>query len=84
MLPKVTVKPAVNQCGHSIGAHNATHNPQIGGDDATVAFCAANGISYSAYSPLGGLNGLNIFENPTVKQVREALTQPQKVQLRGP
>ena len=52
------VPPAVNQCGHSIGAHNASHNPNIGGDDATVAFCKAHGISYSAYSPLGGLDGI--------------------------
>ena len=62
----VTVQPAVNQCGHSIGAHNSSHNPMIGGTDLTVEYCAKNGISYSAYSPLGGLNGLDIYKNPTV------------------
>ena len=29
-----------------------------GGDDGTVAFCKAHGVSYSAYSPLGGLDGI--------------------------
>eukprot|EP01047_Picozoa_sp_COSAG01_P120684 COSAG01_NODE_49435_length_372_cov_0.798535_1_plen_44_part_01 len=29
-------------------------------------FCQGNGISYSAYSPLGGLNGLDVFKDPTV------------------
>ena len=32
----------------------------------------ANGISYSAYSPLGGLSGINVFNNPTVKSVAKA------------
>ena len=63
MLPKMKAKPSVNQCGHSIGAHNSSHNPELGGDDATVAFCQENGISYSAYSPLGGLNGLGECSN---------------------
>lgn len=69
MLPQVKVAPAVNQCGHSVGAHNASHNPNLGGDDATVKWCAAHGISYSAYSPLGGLNGLDIFKDATVKRI---------------
>ena len=62
----IKTQPAVNQCGHSIGAHNSIHNPAIGGDDLTVKYCADNGISYSAYSPLGGLTGLDIYKNPTV------------------
>jgi 2,5-diketo-D-gluconate reductase A len=61
----IKVKPAVNQCGHSVGAHHL-HNPKFGGDDLTVEYCAKHGISYSAYSPLGGLNGLDIYKNPTV------------------
>ena len=69
MLPRMKVKPAVNQCGHSIGAHNASHNPTRGGGDDTLAFCREHGISYSAYSPLGGLDGLNIFKNPVVIKV---------------
>ena len=69
MIPAVKVPPAVNQCGHSIGAHNASHNPTLGGDDATVQWCAAHGVSYSAYSPLGGLDGLDIFNDPTVKRI---------------
>lgn len=31
-----------------------------------MAFCQKNGISYSAYSPLGGLTGTDIFKDPTV------------------
>ena len=83
MLPKVKTQPAVNQCGHSVGAHNASHNPTLGGDDATVAFCAAHNIAYSAYSPLGGLNGLDIFNNPTVKRIATAHSvSPAQVALR--
>lgn len=64
--------PAVNQCGHSIGHH--TQNQTVGtlkagyagGDDETLEFCQKKGIQYSAYTPLGGLSGLDIFKNPTV------------------
>jgi len=66
ILPAVKVKPAVNQCGHSIGAHNASHNPGFGGNDETVQFCQKHDISYSAYSPLGGLTGTDVFKDPTV------------------
>jgi len=66
LLVAVKVKPAVNQCGHSIGAHNSSHNPALGGTDETVKFCQENGISYSAYSPLGGLTGTDVFKDPTV------------------
>jgi 2,5-diketo-D-gluconate reductase A len=71
MLPKMKVKPAVNQCGHSIGAHNASHNPDLGGGDGTVAFCKQHGISYSAYSPLGGLNGIDVFKNKEVIEIAQ-------------
>ena len=54
---RVTVIPAVNQCNHAVANHNSTHNANEGGSDATVAYCKANGISYSAFSPLEGLNG---------------------------
>jgi len=69
MLPAIKVKPAVNQCGHSIGAHNSSKYRQLefpGGDDETVQFCQRHGISYSAYSPLGGLEGTDVFKDPTV------------------
>lgn len=36
MLPHMKIKPAVNQAGHSIGAHNDSHNPDLGGGDDTV------------------------------------------------
>ena len=58
--------PAVNQCSHAIGSHNASHMPADGGDDATAAFCKAHGILYSAYSPMGGLSGTDVFNIPEV------------------
>ena len=70
--PRTSVVPAVNQCNHAIGNHNASHAPSTGGDDSTVAYCQANNISYSAYSPLEGLDGQDIFDNPTVKAVAAA------------
>jgi diketogulonate reductase-like aldo/keto reductase len=77
------VKPAVNQCGHSVGAHNASHNPQIGGDDATAKYCADHAISYSAYSPLGGLNKVDIWTNLTVQKIaKEHGVSPAQVALR--
>ena len=78
LLPQMKVKPAVNQCGHSVGHHTASQTAPSqrqgygGGDDATVAFCAEHGIQYSAYSPLGGLSGLDIFKNPVVQKVAGA------------
>ena len=79
----VKVKPAVNQCGHSVGAHNASHNPLIGGDDATAKYCADHGISYSAYSPLGGLNKIDIWTNPVVIAIGQAHhVSPAQVALR--
>ena len=63
---KHKVPPAVNQCGHSVGH---TNQSVYGSDDATVKYCAEHGISYSCYSPLGGLNHLDVFKDPTVKAI---------------
>lgn len=70
--PRTTVIPAVNQCNHAIGNHNATHKPQTGGDDRTVQFCKDHNISYSAYSPLEGLSGQDVFTIPQVIDVAKA------------
>ena len=64
--PRTKITPAVNQCNHAIGNHNASHSPESGGDDATVSYCKAHGISYSAFSPLEGLHGGNVFKLPAV------------------
>ena len=64
--PRTKVVPAVNQCNHAIANHNSSHAPLFGGDDATVKFCAAHGISYSAYSPLEGLHGGSVMKIPEV------------------
>ena len=62
---RTTITPAVNQCNHAIGNHNESHNPKFGGDDKTVNYCKAHGISYSAYSPMEGLSGQDLFKNPS-------------------
>ena len=50
---QLSVRPVVNQCGHSIGGHAPTLT-KWGRDDPTVAKCREENITYSAYSPLGG------------------------------
>lgn len=57
------VKPAVDQCGFSIGNHNSS---AFGRDFQTLAKCREKKITYSAYSPLGGLSGVDVLGNPTV------------------
>lgn len=59
LLPHVTVKPAVNQCLFSIGKH----------DDETQARCNELNITYSAYSPLGGLSSIDVLHDPDVLEV---------------
>ena len=63
------VPPSVNQCGFSIGNHNDT---QYGRDFATLAKCREKKITYSAYSPLGGLSGVDVLGNPTVVSIGTA------------
>ena len=69
---RTKITPAVNQCNHAIGNHNESHSPGSGGDDATVAYCKAHGISYSAYSPLEGLSNEDIWKLPTVQNIAKA------------
>ena len=54
----IKVKPAVNQCGFSIGAHNIS---KLGRNDETRAYCQSQGIAYQAYSPLGGLSDVDVL-----------------------
>lgn len=63
------VRPSINQCGFSIGGHN---NSSFGRDFATLAKCKEKGITYSAYSPLGGLSGVDVLNDPRVKAVGAA------------
>ncbi len=53
-VPCLCVQP------QAIANHNESHSARSGGDDKTVGFCKAHGISYSAYSPLEGLS-VSIF-----------------------
>jgi 2,5-diketo-D-gluconate reductase A len=81
--PRVKVVPAVNQCNHAIANHNESHNPKYGGDDATVRYCKAHGISYSAYSPLEGLSGGSVMKIPQVVAIAKAHgVSPAQVALR--
>jgi diketogulonate reductase-like aldo/keto reductase len=61
-----TIPPAVNQCGMSVGAHNSS---TFGSDRTTLERCRDRGVTYQAYSPLGGLSGVDILRNPTVEAV---------------
>ena len=72
LLPRVDVKPVVDQCAFSIAGHS---EDLWGRDDATKAMCEAHGITYSAYSPLGGWakHGTgHVLNDPTVKGVATA------------
>ena len=74
LMPHVRVKPALNQCGFSIAGHsgNLYRNQTWGRDDATLDRCRALGITYFAYSPLGGwaLGGTShVLQDPTVLAV---------------
>jgi diketogulonate reductase-like aldo/keto reductase len=66
--PRTKVTPAANQCNHAIGHHNQSFE-RSGSDDKTVQYCKEHGISYSAYSPLEGLSGKDVFDFPQVKAI---------------
>lgn len=72
--PSVTVKPAVDQCGYSIHGHggNAGAVTPLGRDTATRNACRQHGITFSAYSPLGGLSGIDVLHDPVVVKVAAA------------
>jgi diketogulonate reductase-like aldo/keto reductase len=65
----IKVKPAVNQCGYSIGAHNRSEDGQ---DDATRSYCQSQGVAYQAYSPLGGLSGVDVLGDKDVNAIAAA------------
>jgi len=65
----LTVPPAINQCGFSIGNHN---HSLLGRDLATLAKCREKGVTYSAYSPLGGLSGIDVLSDPRVRKIGAA------------
>eukprot|EP00966_Prymnesium_polylepis_P107865 2497770-Prymnesium_polylepis.1 len=74
LMPHVKVKPALNQCGFSIAGHSGIlyRNQSWGREDATLARCKQLGITYMAYSPLGGwaLGGTSrVLHDPTVQAV---------------
>jgi diketogulonate reductase-like aldo/keto reductase len=64
----VTVTPAFNQCGFSVGNHGSKET-LLGKDDVTRARCAALNITYGAYSPL---NHGKVMSDKTVQGVAQA------------
>jgi len=76
-LPRVSVTPAVNQAGFSVGASHSARAPVSlwGDDEQTIAACEAAGITYSAYSPLGGVTDYDVLHDPTVTAVAAAHNQ---------
>eukprot|EP00927_Polykrikos_kofoidii_P009089 TRINITY_DN1376_c0_g1_i3.p1 TRINITY_DN1376_c0_g1~~TRINITY_DN1376_c0_g1_i3.p1 ORF type:complete len:311 (+),score=56.02 TRINITY_DN1376_c0_g1_i3:83-1015(+) len=60
------VAPAVNQCGFSVGNHDTSVS---GSDFETFAKCQEKGITYSAFSPLGGLSAVDVLSNEQVKAI---------------
>ena len=65
----IKVRPAVNQCGYSIGAHNSSN---AGRNDATREYCQSQGVAYQAYSPLGGLSGVDVLGDKDVNTIASA------------
>ncbi|EOD24346.1 hypothetical protein EMIHUDRAFT_238572 [Emiliania huxleyi CCMP1516] len=65
----LTVPPAVNQVGFSIGGHSES---RLGRDLDTLRKCREKGIAFSAYSPLGGLSGVDVLHHPRVLKVAAA------------
>merc|ERR1711972_950361 len=48
------------------GNHNSS---MLGRDFETLSKCKERGITYSAYSPLGGLSGVDVLGNSVVKSI---------------
>jgi diketogulonate reductase-like aldo/keto reductase len=72
-LADITVKPAVNQCMYSIGHHNASELLKDHcGLDADREYCQSQGIAYQAFSPLGGLNGVDVLGDKDVITIATA------------
>lgn len=68
---QTNVKPAVTQNAYSVGNH--AKNTQLGSDDGTLKYCKDNGITLSAWAPLGHTSqtGTSIFNNSVVKDIAD-------------
>merc|ERR1712050_277412 len=63
-------KPAVNQCEFSVGQPD---NALYGSDHSTRQYCKEQGITYAAYSPLGGLmNPFDVHHSKVVNEIAAA------------
>ena len=71
LLPRVHVRPAANQCGFSVAGH-FEKTSTWGRDDETHETCKKHGVTYMAYSPLGGnaMGGTgHVLRDPTVNKI---------------
>lgn len=68
-VPKVSVKPVLNQVGFSIAGHSM---PRWGRDDATIAKAKELSIMPMAYSPFGQYTQVNVLNHPTVLSIAAA------------
>jgi 2,5-diketo-D-gluconate reductase A len=74
LMPRVSVRPVINQCGYSVAGHFESTS-LWGRDDATQRACDAHNITFSAYSPLGGWakgGTSHVLNDPTVNAVAQA------------
>lgn len=72
VVAQAKVKPALNQCAFSIAGHS---DGAWGSDDATAEACRRLGVTFEAYSPLGGWakGGTGrILHDPTVAAIGAA------------
>jgi len=70
LLETAEVKPAVNQCEFSVGDHDKA---LYGSDPSTRDYCKEQGITYAAYSPLGGnMNPFDVHHSKDVNEIAAA------------
>jgi diketogulonate reductase-like aldo/keto reductase len=61
-----TPLPAVNQCRFSVKSH---FNTSKGRDDAALLYFRKHGITYEAYAPLGGSDGVDVIGDSVVDEI---------------
>jgi len=80
LMPRVDIKPVVNQAGYSIAGHRS---PQWGSDEGTALRSEELGLTYIAYSPMGSATAVDVTNLPEVERVAAARgMSPMQVALR--
>mmetsp|Transcript_63849 Transcript_63849/g.106164 ORF Transcript_63849/g.106164 Transcript_63849/m.106164 type:complete len:307 (-) Transcript_63849:210-1130(-) len=63
LVHMAAIKPAVNQCGLTVGFHGY---PEVGGDKATLDKCRELNITYQAYGPHGLTTKMDVLSGNRV------------------